>query len=106
MNEVSIVGAVVIGLLAGWIAGQVMGREHGLITNLLVGVVGAFLGAPLASTVRFGFVGFRGSPLVSSVRAIMLLAIVRMPRGRRAIYPTLSGLFVDRPLPGKRPIQA
>ena len=33
MNEVSIVGAVIIGILAGWIAEQVMGREHGLLTN-------------------------------------------------------------------------
>ena len=41
MNEVSILGAVIIGILAGWIAEQVMGREHGLITNLIVGIVGA-----------------------------------------------------------------
>jgi uncharacterized membrane protein YeaQ/YmgE (transglycosylase-associated protein family) len=27
MNEVSIIGAIVIGILAGWIAEQVMGRS-------------------------------------------------------------------------------
>jgi uncharacterized membrane protein YeaQ/YmgE (transglycosylase-associated protein family) len=85
MNEVSIVGAVVIGILAGWIAEQVMGREHGLSTNLVVGVVGAFLGALIASTLRFGFAGFWGSLLVSSVGAIVLLAIVGMLRGRKAL---------------------
>lgn len=85
MNEVSILGAVVIGILAGWIAEQVMGREHGLITNLVVGIVGAFLGAFIASALNIGFAGFWGSLLVSTVGAIVLLAIVGMFRGRRAL---------------------
>ena len=85
MNEVSIIGAVVIGILAGWIAEQVMGREHGLITNLIVGVVGAFLGAFIAGALNIGFAGFWGSLLVSTVGAIVLLALVGMFRGRRAL---------------------
>ena len=84
MNEVSIIGAVIIGILAGWIAEQVMGREHGLITNLIVGVVGAFLGAFIANLLNFGFAGFWGSLLVSTVGAIVLLFLVGMFRGRRA----------------------
>lgn len=85
MNEVSIVGAVIIGILAGWIAEQIMGREHGLITNLIVGIVGAFLGAFLASAMGIGFAGFWGSLMVSTVGAIVLLFIVGMFRGRRAL---------------------
>ena len=85
MNEVSIVAAVVIGVLAGWIAEQVMGRKHGLITNLVVGVVGAFLGAVIANALNIGFAGFWGSLLVSTVGAILLLALVGMFRGRRAL---------------------
>ncbi len=85
MNEVSILGAVVIGILAGWIAEQVMGREHGLITNLIVGIVGAFLGAFIASALNIGFAGFWGSLAVSTVGAIVLLALVGMFRGRRAL---------------------
>ncbi len=85
MNEVSILGAVVIGILAGWIAEQVMGREHGLVTNLIVGIVGAFLGAFIASALNIGFAGFWGSLAVSTVGAIVLLAIVGMFRGRRAL---------------------
>lgn len=84
MNEVGIVGAVVIGILAGWTAEQVMGRKHGLITNLMVGVVGAFLGAFIANLLNFGFAGFWGSLAVSTIGAIVLLAIVGMVRGRRA----------------------
>ena len=84
MNEVSIIGALVIGILAGWIAEQIMGREHGMITNLVVGIVGAFLGAFIANAVGCGFAGFWGSLIVSTVGAIVLLAIVGMFRGRRA----------------------
>ena len=85
MNEVSIIGAIVIGILAGWIAEQVMGREHGLITNLVVGVVGAFLGAFVAGALGFNFAGFWGSLLVSTLGAVLLLFIVGMFRPRRTL---------------------
>jgi len=64
-----------------------MGREHGLITNLIVGVVGAFLGVSMANGLGFGFgfAGFWGSLLVSTVGAVILLAIVGMFRGRKAL---------------------
>ena len=85
MNEVSIIGAIVIGILAGWIAEQVTGREHGLLTNLIVGVVGAFLGAFIANVMGIGFAGFWGSLVVSTIGAILLLAIGGMFRGRKAL---------------------
>lgn len=85
MNEVSIIGAVVIGILAGWIAEQVMGRQHGLITNLVVGVVGAFLGAVVAGALGVGFAGFWGSLVVSTIGAILLLFVVGMFRPRRML---------------------
>ena len=82
MNEVSIIGAIIIGIAAGWIAEQVMGRRHGLLTNLLVGIVGAFLGAFIANAMGIAFAGFWGSLLVSAVGAILLLWIVSMFRRR------------------------
>lgn len=85
MNEVSIIGAIVIGILAGWIAEQIMGRKHGLLTNLVVGVVGAFLGAFVASLLGVGFAGFWGSLVVSTIGAIALLAIVSMFRRKRVL---------------------
>jgi uncharacterized membrane protein YeaQ/YmgE (transglycosylase-associated protein family) len=85
MNEVSIVGAVIIGILAGWIAEQVVGREHGLLTNLIVGIVGAFLGAVAANMLGISFAGFWGSLLVSTVGAVILLALVGLIRPRRVL---------------------
>ena len=85
MNEVSILGAVIVGILAGWIAEQIMGREHGLLTNLIVGIVGAFLGAFIANALGVGFAGFWGSLAVSTVGAVVLLALVGMFRPRRVL---------------------
>lgn len=85
MNEVSIFGAIVIGIAAGWIAEQVMGRRHGLITNLLVGLVGAFLGAILANALDIGFAGFWGSLIVSAIGAIVLLWLVSLFRRRPVV---------------------
>jgi uncharacterized membrane protein YeaQ/YmgE (transglycosylase-associated protein family) len=82
MNEVSILAAIIIGIAAGWIAEQVMGRRHGLLTNLLVGIVGAFLGALIANALGIAFAGFWGSLIVSAVGAILLLWLVSLIRRR------------------------
>jgi uncharacterized membrane protein YeaQ/YmgE (transglycosylase-associated protein family) len=82
MHGVSILGAIIIGIVAGWIAEQVTGRRGGLITNLVVGLVGAFLGAFLAGMLGIGFAGFWGSLIVSTVGAIVLLLLVSLVRRR------------------------
>ena len=82
MNEVSLIGAIIIGIAAGWIAEQVMGRKHGILTNLIVGVVGALLGAFIANAMGIAFAGFWGSLLISALGAILLLWIVSLFRKR------------------------
>lgn len=82
MNEISIFGAIIIGILAGWIAEQVMGRSHGLLTNLIVGVVGAFLGAFIVGALGIGFAGFWGSLIVSAFGAIVLLFLLNLVKRR------------------------
>ncbi len=73
---------LLIGLIAGWIAEQVMNRSHGLLTNLIVGVIGAYLGAFLFSLLGLGASGFIGAIVVATIGAIVLLAIVGMVKGR------------------------
>lgn len=82
MNEVSLLGAIVIGIAAGWIAEQVMGRKHGILTNLIVGIVGALLGAFIANAMGIAFAGFWGSLLISALGAILLLWLVNLFRRR------------------------
>jgi uncharacterized membrane protein YeaQ/YmgE (transglycosylase-associated protein family) len=82
MNGVGLIGAIIIGILAGWIAEKVMKRNHGLLTNLIVGVVGALVGGFLAGALGIGFGGWIGSLVVSTIGAILLLAILGAIRRR------------------------
>ncbi len=48
MEGVSLIGFLVVGLIAGWLGGKIMrGGGFGFFGNLIVGVVGAFLGGIL-----------------------------------------------------------
>jgi uncharacterized membrane protein YeaQ/YmgE (transglycosylase-associated protein family) len=86
MSGVGLIGALFIGLIAGWIAEKVTGRDHGLLTNLVVGVVGSFIGAWVAHALGYTYSGFWPSLLVSALGAIVLLFIVGLFRGRRHSY--------------------
>lgn len=80
MSGVGVFAALVIGILAGWIAEKVMGRNHGLITNLIVGVVGSFIGAFIAHALGYTYAGFWPSLLVSALGAIVLLFLLGLVR--------------------------
>jgi uncharacterized membrane protein YeaQ/YmgE (transglycosylase-associated protein family) len=83
MSGVGLIGAIIIGILAGFIAEKVMRRNHGLLTNLIVGVVGAFLGSFIATALGIGTgSGIVPSLLVATAGAILLLFIVGMFRRR------------------------
>jgi uncharacterized membrane protein YeaQ/YmgE (transglycosylase-associated protein family) len=79
---------LVFGALVGWLASLVMrtNAQQGLLLNIVVGIVGAFLGGLV-----FSFMGFGGGSinsgdfsltalLVSFVGAIILLALVNVVR--------------------------
>ena len=45
MSNESILVIIIVGLIAGWLAGQIAwGTGFGIIGDLLVGIVGAFIG--------------------------------------------------------------
>lgn len=74
---------LIVGLLAGWIAEKVMERNHGLLKNLVVGVVGAYLGAWLFSLVGFPTATtFFGALVVAVLGAVVLLWISGKVFGR------------------------
>mgnify|MGYP001792948585 CR=1 FL=1 len=81
--DVGLIGFLVIGLLAGFIAEKVMNSNHGLLTNLIVGVIGAYLGPFLAGLLGISFAGFLGSLVIATVGAIVFLFLLRLIKGRR-----------------------
>ncbi len=76
----SLLWFLVVGLVAGWLAGMlVKGGGFGLIGDLIVGVIGAFLGGFLFTTLGIAKgSGLIGSLLVATVGAVVLLFIVRL----------------------------
>lgn len=80
---------LIVGGIIGWIASMIMGTDQrqGPLLNIIVGIVGAFLGG-LILTPLFGVGTIQDSfslpsLLVSLLGAIILLAIVNMfTRGR------------------------
>jgi uncharacterized membrane protein YeaQ/YmgE (transglycosylase-associated protein family) len=78
---------LVLGALAGWIASMIMGtnRQQGLLMDVVVGIVGAFLGGFIFNTLfnSAGVTGFNlPSLLVAVVGAVVLLWLIRLVRGR------------------------
>lgn len=78
---------IVVGAILGWLASMIMGRnaQQGLLLDIVVGIVGAFLGglliAPLfgTGTINQGDFSLSGL-LVSLLGAVVLLAIVNLFR--------------------------
>src|ERR1043166_398256 len=77
---------IVIGLIAGALAGRVVsGHGYGALGDIVVGIVGAFLGGWIFST----FLGVSGggvlmSLLVAFVGAVALLWLIRLVAPRHA----------------------
>ncbi len=81
-------GTVLIGILAGWLAEKFTGSDHGLIMNLIIGLIGSWIGFFIAkqADIQLGeiFHGwFWGNLLVSAAGAIILLTVLKLFRGSR-----------------------
>ncbi len=81
---------LIVGGLIGWVASLIMGTDaqQGLLLNVIVGIVGAFLGgfliAPLLGTGTVNSGDFSIMSLITSlIGAVILLAIVNMFRRGR-----------------------
>ena len=75
----SLVGWIVIGLLAGWIAGKISrGRGFGCIANVILGLIGALLGGWIFTRLGFWGGGFLFSLAAATVGAVVLVAIARL----------------------------
>lgn len=68
-----------IGALAGWLAGVIMkGGGFGLIGDIIVGILGSFLGGWLLPKVGLSLGGEFGGFITAVIGAVILLFIVRL----------------------------
>ncbi len=73
---------LLIGALAGWLGSQLFkGGSLGLLGNIIVGIIGGFIGYWLLGT-AFG-TSIIGQILTGAVGAIILLAVINLISGRR-----------------------
>lgn len=74
-----LVWVVVLGILAGWIAGKIFkGRGFGLVGDLVVGVIGSFLGSFIFGLIGLSAYGLIGRLVVAVVGAVILLWLIRL----------------------------
>ncbi len=80
MSGTGVFAAAIVGIIAGWIADLVLGRRHSLFIKLLIGVIGAFIGAFVATRIDLPVGGLLGELAVSSVGAVLFLAVLGLFR--------------------------
>jgi uncharacterized membrane protein YeaQ/YmgE (transglycosylase-associated protein family) len=74
-----IIGWLIVGLIAGWLAGKVSrGRGFGCIANILLGLVGAFLGGWIFTKLGLFGGGLLFSIAAATLGAVIIVAIARL----------------------------
>lgn len=74
----SLIITLFIGAVAGWLAGTLMkGRGFGLVGNIIVGILGAFLGSFTFNALGISIAaGILGSIITATVGAVILLFLI------------------------------
>ena len=72
---------LIIGLAAGAIASFYMGRQQELVPNLLIGIIGAFIGGFIAKLLGLTAYNVIGEVVVATAGAIICLFIWQRIRG-------------------------
>jgi uncharacterized membrane protein YeaQ/YmgE (transglycosylase-associated protein family) len=80
MGTTSLIWFLLIGLIAGWLASVIMRSPHGVVGDLVVGVIGAFLGGWLFGVFGVHVGGLVGSIVTAFVGAVVLILILRIIR--------------------------
>ena len=80
MDTMSWLAWIIVGGIAGWLASMVMHSRMGMLMDIIVGVIGAFIGGFLLNAVgTSGVTGFNvWSVVVAFIGAVVLLGVLRL----------------------------
>jgi uncharacterized membrane protein YeaQ/YmgE (transglycosylase-associated protein family) len=83
MSSESLLVILFVGLVAGWLAGQIVqGTGFGLIGDLIIGILGAFIGSWLLPQLGIHLgTGLISAIVNATIGAVLLLLVVRLVRG-------------------------
>lgn len=72
---------LVIGIVAGFLAGKIMkGSGFGLIGDLIIGVIGSFIGAWVFGLLGISSGGILGLLVAAIVGSLLLLYVIRLAK--------------------------
>jgi uncharacterized membrane protein YeaQ/YmgE (transglycosylase-associated protein family) len=73
---------LIVGLVAGVLASLVVGRGYGLVADIIIGIVGAFVGGWIFRQMGWGtpFGGLAGTIFIAFIGACVLLLLLRLIR--------------------------
>jgi uncharacterized membrane protein YeaQ/YmgE (transglycosylase-associated protein family) len=79
MNTRNLLIFLCIGIVAGWLAGKIMrGSGFGLLGDMVIGVIGAWLGGWLFGRLGIATWGLAGTLITALVGALLLLFLIRL----------------------------
>jgi uncharacterized membrane protein YeaQ/YmgE (transglycosylase-associated protein family) len=83
ISSESLLVILLVGLVAGWLAGQIVqGTGYGLIGDMVIGVVGAFIGDWLLPRLSLHLgMGMISAIINATIGAVVLLLMIRLVRG-------------------------
>ena len=72
--------AILVGAVAGWLASLLMGKKKSLLVNIILGIIGGFVGTWLFGElgINLGIGGILGAIVVSTIGAIVLIAVLNI----------------------------
>ena len=70
-------GSLIMGALVGFIAGKLMNAEGGLLRNIIIGVVGSFVGSAVFGAIGFYAYGMFADLLVDIAGACLFIWLAR-----------------------------
>jgi uncharacterized membrane protein YeaQ/YmgE (transglycosylase-associated protein family) len=73
---------IAIGLIAGWLASAVVGGGFGIVGDIVIGIVGAFVGGLIFRRfdIHTPFRGLASTIFVAFIGAVVLLLVLRILR--------------------------
>jgi uncharacterized membrane protein YeaQ/YmgE (transglycosylase-associated protein family) len=81
----NIILILIVGAIAGWLGNLLLkGSGYGLIGNMVIGILGSFVGYWLLGKLGFSFGGgLLGAILTGAVGAIVILVILQIISGKK-----------------------
>jgi len=78
----SIIAWIILGSIAGWVASLIMHTEEGPLANIIIGIIGAFIGGFVVQALTGNSVGgFNLTSLLTAILgAVILLVVLRIFR--------------------------